>query len=82
MENGEWRYYEGNSVKVDGNMYWKNTVAIGKSWNDLMLHGRLTKNSIGKFQSKRTLRLRATSAKASVHDHAGVLRHEQVVRCG
>jgi iron complex outermembrane receptor protein len=33
MENGEWRYYEGNSVKVDGNVYWKNTVAIGKSWN-------------------------------------------------
>jgi iron complex outermembrane receptor protein len=33
IENGGWRYYEGNSVKMDGNVYWKNTVAIGKSWN-------------------------------------------------
>jgi iron complex outermembrane receptor protein len=33
MGNGEWRYYEGNSVKVDGNVYWKNTISLGKNWN-------------------------------------------------
>jgi iron complex outermembrane receptor protein len=30
--DGVW-YYEGNSLKADGNVYWKNTVAIGKNWN-------------------------------------------------
>ena len=28
--NGAWRYYEGNSTKTDGNVYWKNTALIGK----------------------------------------------------
>ena len=32
-DNGEWRYYEGSSLKVDGNVYWKNTIAIGKYFN-------------------------------------------------
>jgi iron complex outermembrane receptor protein len=29
--NSAWRYYEGNSLKLDGNVYWKNTVALGKN---------------------------------------------------
>jgi iron complex outermembrane receptor protein len=29
-QNNEWRYYQGNSLKTDGNVYWKNTVAIGE----------------------------------------------------
>jgi iron complex outermembrane receptor protein len=33
VASGEWRYYEGNSVKRDGNVYWKNTVSLGKNWN-------------------------------------------------
>jgi iron complex outermembrane receptor protein len=33
VANGEWRYYEGNSVKADGNVYWKNTISLGKNWN-------------------------------------------------
>ncbi|MFM7233933.1 MAG: TonB-dependent receptor [Flavobacteriales bacterium] len=33
MANGEWRYYEGNSLKTDGNVYWKNTVLLGKRLN-------------------------------------------------
>jgi iron complex outermembrane receptor protein len=31
VANGEWRYYEGNSLKLDGNVYWKNTMALGKN---------------------------------------------------
>ncbi|MFN5621654.1 MAG: TonB-dependent receptor [Flavobacteriales bacterium] len=33
VANGEWRYYEGNSLKLDGNVYWKNTVLLGKRLN-------------------------------------------------
>jgi iron complex outermembrane receptor protein len=33
VASGEWRYYEGNSLKTDGNVYWKNTLAIGKKLN-------------------------------------------------
>lgn len=31
--NGEWRYYEGNSTKTDGNVNWKNTALIGRHLN-------------------------------------------------
>jgi len=33
LANGDWRYYEGNSLKADGNVYWKNSVALGTYWN-------------------------------------------------
>jgi iron complex outermembrane receptor protein len=29
--NSAWRYYEGISLKLDGNVYWKNTVALAKN---------------------------------------------------
>ena len=30
--DGVW-YYEGNSLKADGNVYWKNTISLGKNLN-------------------------------------------------
>lgn len=40
MENGGWRYYEGNGLKSDGNLYWKSTFSLGKllsAFSDIQL---------------------------------------------